>query len=316
MAVAINQFCAIFAAAMAIILGLLILRRLRAERSQSERAEVERRVTRSYLRRINNLSAPNDTSKSYRAARLDAVSHLSQLVRGSERDRLLSLIEADGLLDAVIASATRGSFKRRMTAVHLLEQFGGDRCVETLTDVMASETTGEVRITAAAALARLGRLPPPFQTISFLEMQGKTPNLLHLTLFRSLAVDHADVLREIAQQNTSPAFRSLLIEALGWCKDADMLPALAAWSKSPHVAERCATLKAAAHIGHPAVAPWVHALLADADPDVRALAIETASSLGLRKSLPAIRAMMSDPSRWVRVHAQKASLGFAAPVAA
>jgi HEAT repeat protein len=240
------------------------------------------------------------------AARLAAISHLGLLLRGDDRERLVSFVEDQRLLERAAREARHGSRRKRVEAIRLLGAIGDPRALDALAHAVREEEDGDIRLEAATMLARLDGLPPADELIAILRLADSPITPLHRALFRTLAANHPRDLFVVARVDLPPPVRALVTDALGWTEDYAALDLLAAASADPHPPVRVAAIDAANRLGHPAAARWIMALLDDPEPPVRARAIRACQSMDLRNSLPAIARLRADPSPWVRLRAQQA----------
>jgi HEAT repeat protein len=300
---------AAFAALMiAQMLGLLLRRR------ENERHAILKRARENALIRdlmgIADGTIEPDAAEAYRSASsndlLHAVSHLLQLVRGSERMRLLALAEKANVLAEPINQLSHGRPARRVDAMRLLEHFAVSNSISALETVLASDPVYEVRLEAAATLARMGAVPTPSRLIAALEMRRRPATRLHEALFRKAAANHVFELARLSRDDSLTAIRPLIVEAIGSSTDlahSDLLFANAG-DQDPEV--RCAALRAARRIGNPVASKWATQLLLDANENVRIQAIQTCRSLGVREAIPILASLLRNSSFWVRTRARQA----------
>lgn len=292
--------------AMSGYMAWLILRRWHDERTAGRRDAIQRAITRHYLQQCAG-SAQTDvtaqTSGWSRTARLQAATHLLQLLRGEEGKRLLRLVESEGLSDAALTRARSRRQTERVGAIRVLERFGSRNCTRALVILMANDPAAPVRLEAAGALARLDRLPSLRDTISLLDLYETRPTPLHRAIMRSLAPVRTPEFLGLLDVQLPPHLRMLLIDALGWSGQLDVLDTLCEASRDEHPLVRNAALQAAAQLGHAGRGEWVIAMLRDRDEAVRASAAKVCSRLGLRKAIDDLLLLQQDSSRWVAVQA-------------
>lgn len=297
-----------FALVMVIALGVLIARRWVAEREASARATRALAVSRDLLGAISgggetNLPAFNAARP---GERLLALSHLVQLLRGGDRDRLLALAEQRGLFGPALVQLRRGAAARRIDAMRVLEQFGSQACIAGLQAALERDQNDEVRLEAAATLARLGQLPAIAETIRLLNLDRAPRTRIHTALFRSLAQRDMTALAQLAGDPPYAGLRAELVDALGWSGDFAILPVLAGHAEDPNAEVRAAALRAARRLGHPDAGRWAARLLDDFSEHVRIQAARTCGTLGAREAGPRLRKLADDPSWWVRTRAADA----------
>lgn len=301
------------ALAMAALLLYLVVRRDQRERSRARDQEDMRQLTREVLAALSDPATARPIfDRAHPRARLTAIGHIGQLLRGGDRDQLVAFVEQQELLHRAAQRVASGSRRARVEAIRLLGSIGGPRALDVLRNALRDERHDEIRLEAATMLARLDGLPPPGTLIEQLRLTDAPITPLHRALFRTLAAHRADELIAIAQADLPPEVRALLIDALGWTEDYSALPILAEVARDANTAVRLAAIDAASRIGHPSAASWIIGLLADPEPTVRARAVRACQSLGIQRSLPQIIELRSDTSPWVRLRAQQAAQALAA----
>lgn len=292
---------------MAAVLLFLVMRRDRRERARAAEQEHMRALTREIMAMLGNQGGALPVfERAHAEARLSAIGHLGQLLRGGDRERLVRFVEDQHLLDRAAREVSRGSRRKRVEAIRLLGTIGGPRALDALSRALREEEDEDVRLEAATMLARLDGLPPPGDLIASLRLAETAITPLHRALFRTLAAHRPTELFAIADADLPPPVRALVVDALGWTEDYAALDLLSAASADPHPPVRVSAIDAASRLGHPGAAPWIVRLLDDPEPPVRARAIRACQSMGLRAGLPAIARLRADPSPWVRLRAQQA----------
>jgi len=295
------------ALAMAAVLLILVMRRDRRERTRAVEQETMRNLTREIVAMLSDRSGALPTfERAQPNARLAAIGNIGQLLRGEDRAQLIAFVEEQHLLDRGVRESHRGSRRKRVEAIRLLGKIGGPSALDALTRALREDDNADVRLEAAAMLARLDGLPPPDEFIAQLGLAERSITPLHRALFRTLAARRPDELFTIAGADLPPPIRALVVDALGWTEDFAALEPLAAAANDPHGPVRVAAIDSASRLGHPAAARWIIPLLDDPEPPVRARAARACQSMGLRAGLPAIARLRHDPSPWVRLRAQQA----------
>lgn len=299
------QVCSWATIVLAGAFALLVLRRGYTELRAPAYKARQRAAISNYLRRVGGVEM-HKTGSATDAECLAVVSRLLLLLRGAERDRLIRLAESDGLLLRALRQTRAWRAARRIDAVRVLQQFGGEGALLRLSDVLRRDRHRIVRLNAAFALAGFGRLPPPRQTIDFLGMPGRAPTRLDVAILRAMAPAYPKALKKLLDDPIPHGRRAAVIDALGWSGDHTLLPALASGSQFGHAEIRCAALRAAAKLGHPGAAPWVLAALGDPVAAVRVQAVNACTALGLRQALPQLAVLATDTELWVRLRANEA----------
>lgn len=299
-------FCIWSTVGLSAAFALLIVRRWITQKRAPLKKARQVAITRSYLQRVGGFNHQNGGAGWPTGERLLAIGHLLLLLRGAERDRLIQLAEIDGLLVEVLRKCNAWRAARRIDAIRSLQQFGGDAAIAALRDVLRTDRHRIVRFNAAFALASFGRLPPPRETIELIGMPSRTPTRLDVAMMRAMAPDYADHLVRMLGDAMPHARRAAIVDALGWSGDHTVLPALLRASTSNDVESRCAALRAAAKLGHPAAGPWVQAALGDSNANVRIQAVNSCAALRLVDAVPVLRQMCGDPELWVRLRSEEA----------
>ena len=300
-----------FAAWMVVEMAFLLHRRRMEERDAAICSRCDVDVTRDLLTAISDVDGTHRFDAFNRASsvdRLRAARHLIQLVRGADRERLFQIAEHAGLFAPAFDLLSSGVPVRRIEGVRELEQFAGRTCIEGLQRCLSTDTTHDVRLEAAAALARLGELPELPSLIVALDLEHAPLTRMHAAVFRSVAARDCDALLALTFDETRLRVRPMLVEALGWTESFSVLDALAQHGCDTDPEVRCAALRSARRIGHPASSPWIMPCLSDGSEQVRIQAIQACGSLGLVETMPVLRDMAQNPSWWVRTRAAEALL--------
>lgn len=227
-------------------------------------------------------------------------SHLLQLVRGPERDLLLTIADTLGVPDPAIAQLRHRNEARRVDAIRLLEQLPVPRVVRLLTASMSTDRSTMVRTEAAAILTRIGSVPSPCAIIDSLNLRTTNPSLLHAAMFRAGSVQYGSEMAALVQKLPKGALRSMIAEALGWSENFSMLSIIADLAQSDDSELRVACLKAARQLGHPGAQAWVLPMLLDPVDAVRVQAVRTCGQLRLVDAIPVLSRLVENSSWWVR----------------
>lgn len=303
---AIIHFCIWTSVALAAIFAALVCRRWITERREPATRSHQTAISRAYLQRIQGLQ-PDVINHHWTSNEcMEAASHLLLLLRGGERETLVELAEQDGLLAGVLRRSHSWRAARRIDAIRILQQFGGELAEARLTAILGGDPHPIVRLNAAFALAQFGKLPPPRETMAMLGMPNRAPTRMDVAMLRAMAPEHAKELQDILFDIMPHARRAAIIDALGWSADPQVLPLLERAARFENVDIRCAALRAAAKLGNPSVRHWIIRALADEHPAVRTQAINSCASLALSDAEPALRLLAGDTDLWVRLRADEA----------
>lgn len=240
-------------------------------------------------------------------------SHLVQLVRGDDHDRLMRLAGVLGVPDRAIEQLRSRHAAQRVDAMRVLERFPLPRAIEALQHCLDHDRRHDVRLEAAAALARLGQVPTPRVLIDRLELRRRPVNRLHEAIIRAGASTYTQELMELARDPASGRAQPLLVEALGWAHDFAILDELRNHAGSADPEVRAAAARAARNLNHPGAASWVTPLLLDPVEHVRVQAVRTVGRLGLTEAIPILTGLSENQSWWVRTRAVEALASMRAP---
>ena len=296
----------IIALATLLVMTVLLLRRRRWEATVTAREADMLTASRGFMRALAGDADSFATTNVPASAKRAALSHLLRLVRGGDRTLLLAIGEQEGLFADGIAALGRAAPARRIDAMRLLEQFGSSECVSALRNCLRTDADPDVRLEAAAALARLGKLPLVDELIDALSLGTRPVTRLHAALLRSLAVRDAVAIAALAASASHPRLRPLLVEAIGWSEDLTAVDVLAQHAADPDSEVRCAAVRAARSLAHPAAGPWLVPLLNDPSDAVRIQAAQACGQLLIADGVTALLRLVTDPSWWVRLRAREA----------
>ncbi|WP_232307542.1 MULTISPECIES: HEAT repeat domain-containing protein [Sphingobium] len=292
---------------MAALLLFLVIRRDRAERGEAQRAALIKALIREIMGGGEDALASPAFRRARTADKLAAIGRMIQLLRGEDRNRLIALVERDGLLKKALRRTHSSRRRAQVDAMRMLGSIGGTQAVEALMAVLHEDPHIDTRLEAASLLAQLDALPAPESLIADLSLHEARITPLHRTLFRLIAVSHPVELLALGHsRQLQPAVRALVIDALGWTENFAALPLLAAAAVDPHPPVRLAALDSATRLGHPGSAGWIIRLLDDPEHPVRSRAIRACQIMKLSAAVPLLAAMRNDPSPWVRLRAQQA----------
>ncbi len=287
----------------------LYLRRLFAERrlrtQRGEDIELSRQL-------MAALDEPDEEQIRTRFSQLEheqrmrVFSHLLQLVRGEDHEKLMRLANILGVPDRMIEQLRAGNAASRVDAIRVLERFGLPRALAAIRWCLLNDPDPDVRLEAAATLARLGKPPAPGELLDRLELRDGRVNRLHEAILRAGAPMFAKELTDLARNPASGSVRPLLVEALGWSEDFGVLAALGEIAGDDDPEVRAAAIRAASKLAHPGAAPWILPLLLDPFDQVRIQAVKASGKLGLTDAVPVLMGLTENQSWWVRNRAIEA----------
>ncbi|MBI2260569.1 MAG: HEAT repeat domain-containing protein [Caulobacterales bacterium] len=244
-----------------------------------------------------------------RRARLmaEALLEVIALVRGAERERLISALAAFGVDDIFCRRLSRGSVAGRIAATEALSIFAGDHTRAALRRALGKARVGELRVGLMRSLIEIGAPPGLHEVLADLGGRRASDSLLYLPLIaRLVADDPMTALKAFGDPKVTGEARVILAEALGASGDYRVLRPLCAAARAPDIELRIAAIRGLAALGHPAAEPTILAGLADEVWIVRSASCEAAGRIGLRAAIPLLAAQLEDPVWWVRFRAGEA----------
>lgn len=229
------------------------------------------------------------------------------LVRGTERERLISALRAFGIDQILRRRLFRGSLAGRLAAAEALSIFDGPEVAASLREALGEAREPELRVALMGSLIDLGVPPSLDEVLAELSGRRASDSLLYLPLIaRLVAGDPMTALRAFGDAGITGDARVILAEALGASGDYRALGPLCIAVRAPDVELRIASIRGLTILGHPAAAP--HILNAMDDPVwvVRAASSEAAGRIGLRQAVPKLASLLEDEVWWVRFRAGEA----------
>lgn len=289
--------------------GLIVARVLR------ERGEVRRRRDLHLIQHafLDIMSGSGDAVGRLqgvrRRARLmaEALLDVIAMVRGAERERLISALRAFGVDDTFCRRLFRGSVAGRMVAAEALSIFPGDSIRTSLRRALAGARAGELRVGLMRSMIEIGAPPGLHEVLGDLRGRRASDSLLYLPLIaRLVADDTRTALQAFGDPQVTGDARVILAEALGSSGDYRVLQPLCMAARAPDSELRIAAIRGLAALGHPAAEPAILAGLSDDVWMVRSAACEAAGRIGLHSAIPRLETQLDDPVWWVRFRAGEA----------
>jgi len=291
-------------------MSALVIGRLLRERTDARRALDRGLAGAAFLDAMSGRGEPAALLEGLRhRARLMAETLLEAmaLVRGAERDRLISTLADIGVDDALRRRLSLGSLSGRMVAAEALANFPSPDTVDALRRALPRARDANLRVALMRSLVEIDASPPLGEVLQDIARIRGADSLLYLPLIgRLVNADTTDALRAFGDPGTPDGARVILAEALGASGDFRALEPLRVVTAAPDVELRIAGVRGLAAMGHPAAEPQILAALADPVWMVRSAACEAAGRIGLRSATPLLVEHLSDPVWWVRFRAGEA----------
>ena len=292
--------------------GLVLARVFRA-RSDARREADRANVRAVCLEIVQGASDATSRLRPFqRRARLMAESLLEFLaiVRGGEREALVSAYRSLNIDDRMRDRLWRGSKPGRMAAAEAIATFPGPETVAALQRLVREHRDVEVRITAVKSLIDLGAPPGLRELLSDMRLRGVSDSLLYLPVVQRMTkLDPDQALELFADKTVEPSARALVADALGQSGDYRAVMPLCEAASDPNRALRISAVRGLGVLAHPAAADGIIQALGDPDWEVRSSACEAAARIGLTAALPALFMRLSDTVWWVRFQAAEAMTG-------
>lgn len=305
----------VLAAVALLWMSSLIVARVWRQRVEERRRHDLDLVQRVFLDIMNGSGdAVGRLGRVKRRARLmaEALLEVIALVRGGERERLISALAAFGVDDIFRRRLSLGSVAGRIASAEALSIFPGDRTRTALRQAATRARAGELRVSLMRSLIEIGAPPDLREVLADLGGRGLSESLLYLPLIGQLvAADPRTALRAFGDPQVAGVARVVLAEALGASGDYRVLRPLCIAARAPDVELRIAAIRALAALGHPAAESTILTGLQDRIWIVRAASCEAAGRIGLHAAIPLLESQLGDPEWWVRFRAGEAlaSLG-------
>jgi HEAT repeat protein len=231
---------------------------------------------------------------------------LLRLVRGDNRAILINLLRHLDTVDRQIKLLMNGNKGERITACANLAYFDDDKVIDVLTATLDARDF-DVRISAARALADLGRIPSVDILIDKLDASTGLRSRALGNLFRDLGQVAVPQLTEVAADlGQTEQFRILAINALGQIGDYAAIDPLVELVNDPLLEIRAAVYRSLAVLSHPVVSSILPGGLHDVSWEVRTQAALCAGRVGAVNVIPILIKLLADNIWWVRYRAGEA----------
>lgn len=291
-------------------MGVLVAARVRRAHKDARRA-MERRLVQKACLEI--ATGAGDAVASLRPVRrrarllAESLTEFLAIVRGAERDRLVSAFQAMAIDETFRQRLFRGSKAGRMAAAEVLAAFPGPGTVGALNRLLDTHPDSDVRVAAVKALIDLDAPPSILALLADIRRRGVADSLQYLPLIRRLAVHEPDAaLQALSDPKLNAQARSLLADSVAAAGDYRAIEPLSLAATAGDQGLRMAAVAGLGVLAHPAAKETIVSALDDHDWEVRAAACEAAARMKIREALPGLALRLTDEVWWVRFQAAEA----------
>ncbi len=290
-------------------MGWLVVARILRGRTQARRAADRQAIMNAYLALLRGEEGRAACLGPYltRSGLLaETFLEVLALVRGIERDRLVSALSRLDVDGRFRTGLTRGDPEGRLACAEALAAFPSEETREAL-ERMAEVTTGSDRFIVLRSLLELGAPSCVERLLVALSAPNEVGSSLCGNLLCQFANKHTtEIAKALDDRASPPAARAVLAEALGFAGDYAMAPRLILAAADPDAGIRAGAVRGLGHLGHPFGGRAVAAALCDPEWTVRAEGLNAAARIGLRDLIPSITERLQDDVWWVRFRAAEA----------
>lgn len=232
------------------------------------------------------------------------------IVRGGEREALVSAYRSLNIDDRMRARLSRGSKPGRAAAAEAIAAFPGSETIAALERLVREHCDAEIRIAGVKSLIDLDAPPALRDLLSDMRNRGVGDSLLYLPVVQRITkLDPDQALEVFVDATVDPTARALMAAALGQSGDYRAVLPLCEASADPDRALRISAIRALGILAHPAASDAIIRALDDPEWEVRSVACEAAGRIGLTAALPALVMRLTDAVWWVRFQAADAMTG-------
>jgi HEAT repeat protein len=298
------------------VIGMILLigGRFLRDRGERRQAAAATAILDIYMRLMyGEASALEELAPYQKQPRLlaDCLLKVLDLVRGSDRARMLDKLSEFGLVAVFLANLSKGTPAARLTLIEALGAFDEAAVKDALGRSLRDEDDSTLRLMAAAALIRLGADVDVIALIVNTEARqeawsGRLAQLLHLIAER----EPARCEEILGRADLPVAARVLAAEALGGVSAYSAIPALTTAAQDQNAMLRMAATSALGVLKHPAALPAVRDGLNDEAWRVRSAAARAAGEAGFSELAEGLVPLLSDQVWSVRYQAAEALANF------
>lgn len=290
-------------------MSLLIMSRVVRDRALVRRKAAIETIIQAYLGLTRGETDALRVLQSYRRQTpilAEALLSLLDVVRGGERERLVSSLQISGFDRSICAAASRWRGAPRLSIIEALGVFAIP-AAETALRQIARRARGESRLAAVKSLVGIGAMVDLPQLLADMIAQREPwAGSLGDTLRLLAEQQPADCAAAFARVDFPAPVRVMLADALGASGDYKVILVLAEAALTGDSQVRGASVRALGRLMHPASEAVFARAIADSEWQVRGAAANAIGDAGLVSLEPRLVNSLSDPVWWVRFQAAEA----------
>lgn len=291
------------AVALLAVAALLLARAISG--SSAARYEAMRRVLLPAM--LRGADAPVRNPRLARKVAATLTLELAELVRGTDRDNLISAARRAGAPQELLRRLRSRAAQNRLVAAEALAMF--PEHAADVTAVALHDRNADVRLGAVLSLAQEGRAPPVGSIIKALGIGSTEHSLLVVSLMRDLVKTDPQAVEAMLYDLDLPdAAKLAATDALAESGAVDHAP-LVAWMAEASSEERelqPRIFRALGRLGHPVGHDAILRGLHSEAWQVRASAAEAAGRSRMAKAAERLAELLADEQWWVRFRAGEA----------
>ena len=235
----------------------------------------------------------------------DTLLEIAGLIRGADRDLLLTGIKAAGGFEPLARGAKRGGRRRRLIGLEAIATFPLVDCEPVLRNSLR-DLDPEIRLAGVSGLIEAGAAISPAQLIHAAR-EGRLPvSLRFMGLLKRLIGLHPDAAVGVLGKSDLPlAYQLMLADGLGECGTYSAIPILVEKSQASSPELRAVAIIALGRLRHPGAEITVLRAMADTDWRVRRAAVEAVGLINPEGHVAALSERLADPVWIVRTQAAR-----------
>jgi HEAT repeat protein len=282
----LEQSAAALAGASVLLVAVLVLRRLRLARAESDRRRGEAAMLPMALTLLDETPAEALGLDDRRLRVLAGVlARFARELRGAPRERIATFFEDSGLVARERQALRSRRPWRRAEAARLLGDMSSTCAVSALVSAL-DDPERDVRAAAARSLGRLGSEAAVQRLVQALAA-GRVPYAVAAHALLSIGAPALPQLRRLVDE-VAHEVRATAIEVIGLLGDPSDAPLLEGRLRDASAAVRAKAAVGLGRVGAEGSRPALRQALSDRVPFVRAAAAEAIGALGDVEAIPAL----------------------------